>query len=240
MGEIRDLEPQVLLSARDLLPAPSLPQEGLTEAGSGAESRILAEGMLGLVGASCKMSDECGPSHKPHQHHSCQKQSCFPPSTPHLCPHSCPQQLATRPAPPWSCDTKSSPMGSGDSNAAATVPTSAVQGSMVRTWEPTAVLASLHAAHRAAPHFRAATAAPAPTGDFPTALFLLKGFGLLQHLGRNPAPGAQDHPQNRGNTGAPGRLQEGKHSFLEPVEGLGTETSLSSMWVRTWGPSELV
>lgn len=79
------------------------------EAGSGAESRILAEGTPGLVGAGCKMSDKCGPSHKPHQRHSCQKQSCLPPPT----PPPCPQHPATQPAPPRSCDTNTSLVSKG-------------------------------------------------------------------------------------------------------------------------------
>lgn len=92
------------------------------------------------------------------------------------------------------------------------------------TWEPTAVLASLCAAHRAAPHFRVVKAAPAPTWDFPTTLrFLLKGFGSLQHLGEKSSPRAQEHPQNTGKGGElQGDSRKG-NSFLDLVEGLGTE-----------------
>lgn len=154
------------------------------------------------------MSDKCGPSHKPHQRHSCQKQSCLPPSTLHPYPHPCPQHPATRPAPPWSCDTKSSPMSKGLPKMS---PFAGAWGQQcshhhpyqccagvrgVGTWEPTAVLASLHAPHGAAPHFRAVRVAPAPTWDLPSApRILLKGFSPLQHLGRNPAPGPRTTPK---------------------------------------------
>lgn len=108
---------------------------------------------------------------------------------------------------------------------------------MAGTWEPTAVLASLHAAHGAAPHFRAVRAAPAPTWDFPSVpRFLLKGFGPLQHLRRNPAPGHRTTPK----PGVMGELQGDSrrgNSFLDLVL---AQNSLSSMWGRRWGPSELV
>lgn len=105
------------------------------------------------------------------------------------------------------------------------------------TQEPTAVLASLHAAHGAVSHFRAVRAAPAPTWDFPSApRFLLKGFGPLQHLGRNPAPGHRTTPKP-GVMGELHRDSRRENSFLDLIL---AQDALSSMWDRRWGPSELV
>lgn len=183
-----------------------------------------------------------GPSHKPHQHRGCQNQSCSSPSPPRPCPRPpMAQHPAMLPAPPWPHDAKSPPprcqkgfpkcplfLGFRDSNAATAVPTSTMLGSAVGTQEPDPVPASLH---RAAPHFSAMRATPAPMQDLPAApRFLLKApkvFCPLQHRGRNPTPGHGTSPE-QGGTGHP--ASESSREMGHP----DSESSGRTLGGQTW------
>lgn len=104
-------------------------------------------------------------------------------------------------------------------------------GSAVGTQEPAPVPASLHAPHRAAPHFSAMRATPAPMRDLPAApRFLLKApkvFCPLQHRGRNPTPGHGTSPE-QGGTGHPASESSGEMGHPD------SESSGGTLGGQTW------